>query len=53
MIVLFFQIVLAKLMDRRCIAGEAVVIREECEFARLSSEVFGGRRWYRASRAEN
>jgi hypothetical protein len=30
MIVLFFQIVLAKLMDRRSIADEAVVIREEC-----------------------
>jgi len=31
MIVLFFQIVLAKLMDRRSIADEAVVIREECD----------------------
>jgi hypothetical protein len=30
MMVLFFQIVLAKLMDRRSIADEAVVIREEC-----------------------
>jgi hypothetical protein len=42
MMVLFFQIVLAKLMDRRSIADEAVVIREECEFARLSSDVVGG-----------
>lgn len=33
MIVLFFQIVLAKLMDRRSNAEEAVLIREECEFA--------------------
>jgi hypothetical protein len=33
MIVLFFRFVLAKLMDRRSNADEAVVIREECEFA--------------------
>jgi hypothetical protein len=36
MIVLFFQFVLANLMDGRSIADEAVEIREECEFARLS-----------------
>jgi hypothetical protein len=38
MIVLFFRFVLAKLMDRRSNAEEAVLIREECEFLRLSSD---------------
>jgi hypothetical protein len=31
-------IVLAKLMGRRSNADEAVLIREECEFARLSND---------------
>jgi hypothetical protein len=36
------SIVLAKLMGRRSNADEAVLIREECEFARLSKDgLFG------------
>jgi hypothetical protein len=36
MVVMFFRFVLAKLMDRRSNAEEAVLIREECVFGGVS-----------------